>query len=151
MSTPLRTGTAMAFPAEVKIVEAGPRDGLQNEPQIVPAATKAALIGRLADAGCSTIEAASFVSAKWVPQMADSAEVMRLIHRKEGVAYPVLTPNLKGFEAALQAGAREVAVFAAASESFSQRNINCSIAESLSRFEPVIAAANQAGMKVRGY
>ena len=151
MTAPQRTGTAMAFPSKVKIVEVGPRDGLQNEPQTVPAATKATLIGRLADAGCSAIEAASFVSAKWVPQMADSAEVMRLIHRKDGVAYPVLAPNLKGFEAALQAGAREVAIFAAASESFSQRNINCSIADSLSRFEPVMAAANKAGVKVRGY
>ena len=141
----------MALPRKVRIVEVGPRDGLQNEAQIVPTEIKVALIERLVAAGCEAVEATSFVSAKWVPQMGDNAEVMRLLARKPGVAYPVLTPNLKGFEAALAAGAEEVAVFAAASELFSQKNINCSIAESLARFEPLMAAAKQANVKVRGY
>ena len=141
----------MARPQQVRVVEVGPRDGLQNEKQIVPTETKVALIGRLADAGLTTIEATSFVSPKWVPQMADNAEVMAAITRRPGVRYPVLTPNLKGFEAALAAGAEEVAVFGAASESFSQKNINCSIDESLARFEPVLDAARQAGVRVRGY
>lgn len=135
----------------VRIVEMGPRDGLQNETRNVPTAVKLELIERLADAGLSAIEATSFVSPKWVPQMADHAEVMRGLRRRAGVNYPVLTPNLKGFEAALAAGATEVAVFAAASEGFSRRNINCSIDESIDRFVPVMEAAAQAGVKVRGY
>ncbi len=141
----------MNLPRHVRIVEVGPRDGLQNEKQPVDTATKLALISRLGAAGLPAIEATAFVSPKWVPQMADAAEVMRGIERRPGVAYPVLTPNLKGFEAALATGAEEVAVFAAASESFSQRNINCSIDESLARFEPVMAAAAEAGVRVRGY
>lgn len=141
----------MALPHHVKIVEVGPRDGLQNEKTIVPTATKVELISRLGEAGLSAIEATSFVSPKWVPQMADNSEVMQQIVRRAGVSYPVLTPNLKGFEAALAVGAEEVAVFAAASEAFSQKNINCSIAESLTRFEPVLAAAQAANVKVRGY
>ncbi|SIR32402.1 hydroxymethylglutaryl-CoA lyase [Aromatoleum tolulyticum] len=141
----------MQLPQKVRIVDVGPRDGLQNEKQIVSTETKVELIARLADAGLTAIEATSFVSPKWVPQMGDNAEVMARIARRPGVAYPVLTPNLKGFEAALAAGAAEVAVFGAASESFSQKNINCSIAESLERFRPVAEAAHAAGVKVRGY
>ncbi len=141
----------MNLPPRVRIVEVGPRDGLQNEKQIVSTDTKVGLIARLGAAGLPAIEATSFVSPKWVPQMGDNAEVMARIVRLPGVDYPVLTPNLKGFEAALAAGAREVAVFAAASESFSQKNINCSIAESLARFEPVMDAARAAGIRVRGY
>ena len=139
---------------DVRIVEVGPRDGLQNEKQLIPTATKLALIRRLAAAGLKDIEAASFVSPKWVPQMADHAEVMAGLPSQDefpGVNYPVLTPNLKGFEAAVAAGAKEVAVFAAASEAFSQKNINCSIAESITRFEPIMAAAQAAGVRVRGY
>ncbi|HWE83766.1 MAG TPA: hydroxymethylglutaryl-CoA lyase [Terracidiphilus sp.] len=135
----------------VRIVEVGPRDGLQNEKQTVPTETKIELIGMLADAGLKTIEATAFVSPKWIPQMADHAEVLQALPRREGVTYPVLTPNLKGFEAAVAAGANEVAVFAAASETFSQKNINCSIAESLERFAPVFAAARAANVRVRGY
>ena len=135
----------------VRIVEMGPRDGLQNEGQVVPLATKLELIERLADAGLRDIEATSFVSPKWVPQMADHAELMRALPRRPGVRYPVLTPNLQGFEAALAAGADRVAVFAAASEAFSKKNINCSIAESIERFLPVMAAARAAGVAVRGY
>jgi hydroxymethylglutaryl-CoA lyase len=135
----------------VRIVEVGPRDGLQNEAQNVSTEIKLEFIGLLADAGLKTIEATAFVSPKWVPQMADHAEVMRGLLRREGVAYPVLVPNLRGFEAALAAGATEVAVFAAASETFSQRNINCSIAESLERFAPVFDAACAASVRVRGY
>ncbi len=141
----------MSLPRSVKIVEVGPRDGLQNEKQLVPAAVKVALIERLADAGLQAVEATSFVSPKWVPQMGDNAEVLQAIRRKEGVAYPVLAPNLKGFDAAVEAGATEVAVFGAASEAFSQKNINCSVAESIKRFEPVICAALALDMKVRGY
>jgi hydroxymethylglutaryl-CoA lyase len=141
----------MTLPSGVRIVEVGPRDGLQNEPTLLPAAIKVELIERLADCGLKTIEAAAFVSPRWVPQMADGAAVMRAIDRREGVAYPALVPNLKGLEAAMAAGAREVAVFAAASEAFSQKNINCSIAESLDRFRPVIAAAAAAEVSVRGY
>ena len=136
---------------EARIVEVGPRDGLQNEKQTVTTDTKLELIERLADAGLRDIESASFVSPKWVPQMADHADLMRRLVRRAGVNYPVLTPNLKGFEAALSAGATEVAVFAAASESFSQKNINCSIAESITRFDPIFAAAREHGIKVRGY
>jgi hydroxymethylglutaryl-CoA lyase len=135
----------------VRIVEVGPRDGLQNEKQDVPTAVKLALIARLAAAGLRDIEATAFVSPKWVPQMADQVEVMRGLPRDSGVNYPVLTPNLKGFEAAAAAGAREVAVFASASEGFSRKNINCSIEESIERFVPVIEAARAAGIKVRGY
>jgi isopropylmalate/homocitrate/citramalate synthase len=135
----------------VRIVEVGPRDGLQNEPQNVSTETKLEFIGLLADAGLKTIEATAFVSPKWVPQMADHAEVMRGLKRREGVTYPVLVPNLRGFEAAVAAGAKEVAVFAAASETFSQRNINCNIAESLERFAPVFDAARDANVRVRGY
>jgi len=135
----------------VEIVEVGPRDGLQNEPQAIPTVTKLELIARLVAAGCKTIEATAFVSPKWTPQMADHGAVLRGLDLDAGVAYPVLTPNLKGFEAALAAGAREVAVFAAASETFSRKNINCSIGESLERFAPVLEAAQQARVKVRGY
>ena len=141
----------MKLPQHVRIVEVGPRDGLQNEKQVVSTDTKVELIARLGAAGLPAIEATSFVSPKWVPQMGDNAEVMARIIRLPGVDYPVLTPNLKGFEAALAAGAKEVAVFGAASESFSQKNINCSIAESLARFVPVIDAAKLAGVRVRGY
>lgn len=135
----------------VKIVEVGPRDGLQNEPGEVPTAVKLELIERLADAGLSSVEATAFVSPKWVPQMADHTEVLERIRRKPGVSYPVLTPNLKGFEAARAAGATEVAIFGAASEAFSRKNINCSIVESLERFRPVAEAARKADVKVRGY
>ena len=141
----------MTLPTHVRLVEMGPRDGLQNEKQVVGTETKLELIARLGAAGLSAIEATSFVSPRWVPQMGDNAEVLRRIARLPGVAYPVLTPNLQGFEAALAAGAGEVAVFAAASESFSRKNINCTIAESLARFEPVMAAARTAGVRVRGY
>ena len=145
--------TTMNLPASVRIVEMGPRDGLQNEKQLVPTDTKVELVRRLEGAGLKAIETTSFVSPKWVPQMGDNTEVLRrvLAQAAAGVAYPVLTPNLKGFEAALAAGATEVAVFGAASESFSQKNINCSIAESLERFRPLTAAAQAAGVKVRGY
>jgi hydroxymethylglutaryl-CoA lyase len=141
----------MRLPEKVKIVEVGPRDGLQNEKQAVATATKLELIERLAQAGCRAIEATSFVSPKWTPQMADHDAVLGGVKRHAGVAYPVLTPNLKGFQAALAAGAEEVAVFAAASESFSRKNINCSVAESLDRFVPVMEAARDADVKVRGY
>ncbi len=135
----------------VTLVEVGPRDGLQNEKQTVSTDTKLELIDRLSAAGLRQIEATAFVSPKWVPQMADHAEILRRLVRRPGVVYPVLTPNLKGFEAALEGGATEVAVFAAASESFSQRNINCSIDESIARFEPVFEAARRHGVTVRGY
>ena len=141
----------MNLPKHVKIVEVGPRDGLQNEKQAIDTATKVALIARLGASGLKTIEATAFVSPKWVPQMADNAEVMRQITRLDGVTYPVLTPNLKGLEAALATGVTEVAVFAAASEAFSQKNINCSIAESIERFVPVIESAREHGVAVRGY
>ncbi len=141
----------MALPLRVKMVEVGPRDGLQNEAKTVPAAVKIALIERLADSGLTVVEAGSFVSPKWIPQMADSAEVMAGIRRRPGVSYPVLVPNMKGYQAARATGADEVAVFGAASESFSRRNINCSIAESLERFAPVCAAAQREGVRVRGY
>ncbi|MBA1147954.1 hydroxymethylglutaryl-CoA lyase [Ectothiorhodospiraceae bacterium WFHF3C12] len=141
----------MALPQHVKIVEVGPRDGLQNEPEAVPAEVKIELIERLAAAGLPAVEAGAFVSPKWVPQMAGSDGVVRGIRRRAGTSYPVLTPNMKGFEAAMEAGAEEVAVFGAASESFSRRNINCSIAESLERFRPVVEAARERGVPVRGY
>ena len=141
----------MRFPSRVKMVEVGPRDGLQNEARPVSVAVKVALIDRLAAAGLAVIEAGSFVSPKWVPQMAATAEVMAAITRKPGVVYPVLTPNMQGLDAALAAKATEVAVFAAASETFSGRNINCSIAESLERFAPVVDKARAEGVRVRGY
>ncbi|MCV6586781.1 MAG: hydroxymethylglutaryl-CoA lyase [Marinibacterium sp.] len=135
----------------VTIVEMGPRDGLQNEQTPVATADKIALIDGLSACGFSRIEAASFVSPKWVPQMGDAAQVMAGIHRHPGIRYAALTPNLRGFEGALAARADEVAIFGSASEGFSQHNINCSIAESLTRFEPVLAAARSAGIPVRGY
>jgi hydroxymethylglutaryl-CoA lyase len=140
----------MRLPKYVKIVEVGPRDGLQKERLIVPTDVKIELIDRLTAAGLSAIEATSFVSPKWMPQMADNAQVMAGINRRAGVSYPVLVPNLKGFEAAVAAGATEVAVFGAASETFSQKNINCSITESLERFAEVTAAAGRKGVRVRG-
>ncbi|WP_431475514.1 hydroxymethylglutaryl-CoA lyase [Massilia eburnea] len=139
----------MSLPKKVKIVEVGPRDGLQNEKGDVPADVKIELVNRLADAGFPNIEAASFVSPKWVPQMATSKEVMAGITRKPGVIYSALTPNMQGFEAALAAGANEVVIFGAASEAFSQKNINCSIAESIERFVPVAKAAKDAGLRLR--
>lgn len=141
----------MNLPKHVKIVDVGPRDGLQNHPDTVPLDTKIELVERLADAGLSVVEAGAFVSPKWVPQMADTAELMRRIRRKPGVSYPVLVPNLKGYEAAKAAGVEEIAIFGAATETFSQKNINCSIKESLERFRPVAEAALADGMKVRGY
>ena len=144
----------MNVPAKVKIVDVGPRDGLQNEKSPVPAAVKIGLVHRLQDAGLREIEVTSFVSPKWVPQMGDATEVMAGIERKPGVRYSVLTPNLKGFEAAIAAPRSdwpdEIVVFAAASEAFSQKNINCSIAESIERFRPVVAAARAHGIYVRG-
>ncbi|WP_090357321.1 hydroxymethylglutaryl-CoA lyase [Pseudomonas coleopterorum] len=141
----------MMLPERVRIVEVGPRDGLQNEQGQVRAEDKVALVDALVAAGLKHVEVGSFVSPRWVPQMADSAAVFAAIERAPGVTYAALTPNLQGLEAAIAAGASEVAVFAAASESFSQRNINCSIAQSLQRFEPVLAAAVAHGIKVRGY
>ena len=140
----------MSIPSRVKLVEVGPRDGLQNEKQPVPTATKIELVHRLQAAGCQDIEVTSFVSPKWVPQMADNAEVMRGISRKPGVRYAVLTPNMKGYEAAVATQPDEIVVFGAASEAFSQKNINCSIAESIARFAPVVEAARAAGIHVRG-
>jgi hydroxymethylglutaryl-CoA lyase len=140
----------MRYPDTVKLVDVGPRDGLQNEKQAVPAQVKIALVHMLQDAGLKEIEVTSFVSPKWVPQMADNAQVMAGITRKPGVRYSVLTPNMQGFEAALQSQPDEIVVFAAASEAFSQRNINCSIAQSMERFAPVVAAARAAGVYVRG-
>ena len=140
-----------SLPTKVRIVEMGPRDGLQNEPGTVPTSVKLELIDRLADAGLTAIESTAFVSPKWIPQMADHTEVLKGIRRRPGVTYPVLTPNLKGFEAALAAGAMEVAIFGAASESFSKKNINCSIAESLDRFQPVAEAPAKNNVRVRGY
>ena len=140
----------MNLPSKVKLVDVGPRDGLQNEKQPVPAAVKVELVQRLQDAGLKEIEVTSFVSPKWVPQMADAAEVMAGIQRRSGVRYSVLTPNLKGFEAAVLSKPDEIVVFGAASESFSQRNINCSIAESIERFRVVVDAARAANIYVRG-
>lgn len=141
----------MAFPTQVRLVEVGARDGLQNEANPVSTAIKLELIDRLGDAGLSYIEAASFVSPKWVPQMGDAREVMTGIQRRSGITYAALTPNLKGLESALECGVQEVAVFGAASESFTQKNINCSIAESLERFAPVIELAQKSNIPVRGY
>ena len=141
----------MSLPSHVRLVEVGPRDGLQNEAQPISVADKVRLVDALSAAGLSYIEVGSFVSPKWVPQMAGSADVFAQIQRKPGVTYGALAPNLRGFEDALAAGVKEVAVFAAASEAFSQRNINCSISESLERFAPIMAAARQHGISVRGY
>lgn len=140
----------MTLPDKVKIVEVGPRDGLQNEKETIPANVKIELVNRLTDAGFVNIEAASFVSPKWVPQMATSVEVMAGIRRKPGVIYSALTPNMKGFEAAVAAQADEVVIFGAASEAFSQKNINCSIAESIERFREVAQAAKQHNIRLRG-
>ena len=141
----------MSLPSHVRLVEVGPRDGLQNEAQPISVSDKVRLVDALSAAGLSYIEVGSFVSPKWVPQMAGSAEVFAQIQRKPGVTYGALAPNLRGFEDAVSAGVKEVAVFAAASEAFSQRNINCSISESLERFAPIMAAAKQNGVSVRGY
>ena len=141
----------MGLPRRVRIVDVAPRDGLQNEAKSVPTRIKIELIERLQDAGLPAVEATAFVSPRWVPQMADHAEVMAGIRKRPGVAYPVLVPNMKGFEAARAAGAREIAVFGAASETFSRKNINCGIGESLERFAPVVEAARVQGMRVRGY
>ena len=138
------------LPKKVRIVEVGPRDGLQNEKQVIPLEAKVELIQRLADAGCPNVEAASFVSPKWVPQMADSPQVMATIRRHPGTIYSALVPNMKGLEAALAAKMDEVAVFGSASEPFSQRNLNCSIEESIERFRPVARAAKDAGIRLRG-
>jgi len=140
-----------SLPTQVKIVEVGPRDGLQNEKLQISAEDKIALIEQLADAGVSYIESGSFVSPKWVPQMATSTDVFNGIKRKENVTYAALTPNMKGYEAAVAVNADEVAIFGAASEAFSQKNINCSIEESLQRFEPIMQAAKSANIPVRGY
>ncbi|GGY27713.1 hydroxymethylglutaryl-CoA lyase [Pseudoduganella albidiflava] len=140
----------MNLPKQVKIVEVGPRDGLQNEKENVPAEVKIALVDRLSAAGFPNVEAAAFVSPKWVPQMATSREVMDGIARRSGVIYSALTPNMQGFDAALAAKADEVVIFGSASEAFSQRNINCSIAESITRFEPVARAAKEHGVRLRG-
>jgi len=140
----------MSLPARVQLIDVGPRDGLQNEKQPVPAAVKIELVQRLQDAGLTEIEVTSFVSPKWVPQMGDNAEVMAGVQRKAGVRYSVLVPNMKGFEAAVLSRPDEIVVFGAASELFSQKNINCSIAESIERFAPVVQAALAAGIRVRG-
>lgn len=141
----------MRLPKRVKIVEVGPRDGLQNESRIVPTEVKVGLIDRLSETGLASIEAASFVSPKWMPQMADSLQVMKTIQRRPGVSYPVLVPNIKGLEVAIEAGAEEIAIFGAASETFSRKNINCTIAESLDRFREVCDQAIQKKLRVRGY
>lgn len=140
----------MSLPGKVKIVEVGPRDGLQNEKETIPASVKIELVDRLSRAGFTNIEAAAFVSPKWVPQMATSGEVMAGIARQSGTIYSALVPNMQGFEAALRAGADEVVIFGAASEAFSQKNINCSIAESVERFRPVAEAAKQNSLRLRG-
>lgn len=141
----------MSLPARVKIVEVGPRDGLQNEKQLISADIKIELINKLTKAGVSVIESGSFVSPKWVPQMADSDKVMAGIKRMANVVYPVLVPNMQGLEAAIAADVEEIAIFGAASEAFSRKNINCSIDESLQRFQPVCESALARGMRVRGY
>ena len=139
------------IPEKIQIVEVGPRDGLQNEKEWVPTETKISLIEKLADAGLTKIEATSFVSPKWVPQLKDAHEVFTGIKRISGVSYPVLTPNMKGFERALEADAKEIAVFSAASETFTQKNTNCSIEESINRFRPVLEEAQKNNIQVRGY
>ena len=143
--------TEMTLPKHVKIVEVGPRDGLQNEKKLISARDKIALIEQLADAGVSYIESGSFVSPKWVPQMATSTEVFEKLNRLDNVIYAALTPNMHGFDSAMAVNASEVAIFGAASESFSQKNINCSIDESLERFQPIMTAAKAVNIKVRGY
>ncbi|XP_028594710.2 hydroxymethylglutaryl-CoA lyase, mitochondrial isoform X1 [Podarcis muralis] len=148
---PLSSTAAGTLPKYVKIVEVGPRDGLQNEKNIVPTHVKIDLINMLSETGLSVIEATSFVSPKWIPQMADHTEVMQGIRKVPGISYPVLTPNLKGFQAAVAAGAKEVSIFGAASELFTKKNINCSIEESLDRFSDVLSAAKETGIPVRGY
>ncbi len=148
---PQMNTTAIALPQHVRLVEVGPRDGLQNEKQPISVADKVRLVDDLSAAGLEYVEVGSFVSPKWVPQMAGSAEVFAQIQQKASVTYAALTPNMQGFEAAMLAGVKEVAVFAAASEAFSQKNINCSIAESLERFVPVMDAARAQGVRVRGY
>ncbi|XP_021793051.1 hydroxymethylglutaryl-CoA lyase, mitochondrial isoform X2 [Papio anubis] len=145
------TSSMDTLPKQVKIVEVGPRDGLQNEKNIVSTPVKIKLIDMLSEAGLSVIEATSFVSPKWVPQMADHAEVLKGIQKFPGITYPVLTPNLKGFEAAVAAGAKEVSIFGAASELFTKKNINCSIEESFQRFDAILKAAQSANISVRGY
>jgi len=148
----MRLSTSRPLAKHVKVVEVGPRDGLQNEPGgMLDAKVKANLIDQLAAAGLTHIEAAAFVHPKWVPQMANSAQVLKLITTHKHVSYSALTPNMRGLERAIEAGVNEVAVFGAASESFSQRNTNCSIAQSITRFEPVVQMALDAGLKVRGY
>jgi len=141
----------MTLPRRVQIVEVGPRDGLQNEAGLITAADKIALVEALANAGLTRIESGSFVSPRWVPQMADSEAVFAGIARRDGIFYSALVPNLQGLERAREAGVRDIAVFGAASETFSKRNINCTIAESLDRFRPVVHAATSAGLRVRGY
>ncbi|MCZ6724193.1 MAG: hydroxymethylglutaryl-CoA lyase [Gammaproteobacteria bacterium] len=141
----------MSFPGAVKIVEVGPRDGLQNEAISVPVEVKIELIDKLTEAGLAVVESGSFVSPKWVPQMAASGEVYRGIHKKPGVAYPVLVPNMQGLDAALEAGVEEIAIFAAASETFTQKNINCSIDESIERYRQVVEKALTENLKIRGY
>ncbi|XP_075408525.1 hydroxymethylglutaryl-CoA lyase, mitochondrial isoform X3 [Tenrec ecaudatus] len=145
------TSTMGALPKQVKIVEVGPRDGLQNEKNIVPTPVKVKLIHMLSEAGLPVIEATSFVSPKWVPQMADHAEVLKSIQRFPGISYPVLTPNLRGFQTAVASGAREVSIFGAASELFTKKNINCSIEESFQHFDSILKAAQADGILVRGY
>jgi len=139
------------YPSQVRIVDVSPRDGLQNIKNSVPTEVKTTLINKLCDAGIQHIEVASFVSPKWVPQMADAEAVLQQLPPKEGTSYIVLTPNLRGFERAIDSGAKEVAIFAAASETFSQKNTNCSIAQSLERFEPIMLKAATLGVRVRGY
>ena len=141
----------MSLPQQVKIVEVGARDGLQNESTSVPVPVKIELIERLVTAGLSVVESGSFVSPKWVPQMAASGEVFAGINKQAGISYPMLVPNMKGLHAALEVGVKEIAIFASASESFSQKNINCSIAESIVRFQQVLTTAQQENLKVRGY
>lgn len=136
---------------DIKIVEVGPRDGLQNEPKLVPTNIKVDLINQLSDTGLRVIETTSFVSPKWVPQMADNSDVFSKIEKRSGISYPCLVPNLKGFEKAVRVGVKEIAVFGAASESFTQKNVNCSVEESIQRFTEVTAAAKKANIKVRGY
>jgi len=149
----VRSMSSVSLPTKVRIVEVGPRDGLQNEKVLVPTTVKVEFISRLASAGLTHVEATSFVSPKWVPQMSDHKEVMSAVTSLHypSVSYPVLVPNIKGLQAAVECGAKEVAIFGAASESFSKKNINCSIEESLARFEPVLSSAKEANVKVRGY
>ncbi|XP_054267965.1 hydroxymethylglutaryl-CoA lyase, mitochondrial [Macrosteles quadrilineatus] len=147
----LQNGKTSKLPKYVRVVEVGPRDGLQNEPVTVPTDIKIEFINRLSQTGLRVIEATSFVSPKWVPQMADHKLVLQGITKRKGISYPVLVPNLKGLEAAISAGAEEIAVFGAASETFSKRNINCSIAESLERFREIARIALEKGLRVRGY